>query len=132
MFFPKRVWSRICRNEWVESEIHEELSFHIEMRTRDNIEAGMQAEEARESAVLSFGDPQRVQNTCSQIRRRYRAVRIARAARSLSWPLGVYGLVLRLNGSGEDLSHIGAVLIMIALLLRLLISLHLRSSHLKA
>src|SRR3972149_1808162 len=48
----------------VEREILDELQFHIEMRTLDNISAGMSALEARENALNRFGDFQRIHKTC--------------------------------------------------------------------
>ena len=39
----------------VNREIDEELQFHIEEKTRDNIEAGMSADEARHDALRRFG-----------------------------------------------------------------------------
>ena len=50
-------------------EVETELRFHIEMRTRANIEAGMKPHDAQTAAVQSFGDFQRVKNSCCEIRR---------------------------------------------------------------
>ena len=40
----------------VSEEITNELSFHIERRTEDNIEAGMSPTEAKNDALRRFGD----------------------------------------------------------------------------
>ena len=50
-------------------EVETELRFHIEMRTRANIDAGMKPEDARTAAVQSFGDFEQVKNTCCDLRR---------------------------------------------------------------
>ena len=50
----------------VEQEILDELEFHLEMRTLDNVRAGMPADEARQDAVRRFGDFQRIRKTCRQ------------------------------------------------------------------
>ena len=50
-------------------EVETELRFHIEMRTRANVEGGMKPHDARTAAVQSFGDFQRVKNSCCEIRR---------------------------------------------------------------
>ena len=50
-------------------EVETELRFHIEMRTRANIESGMKPDDAQTAAVRSFGDFQRVKNSCCEIRR---------------------------------------------------------------
>lgn len=41
----------------IEREIADELASHIQMRTADNIAAGMAPEEARRAALLRFGNP---------------------------------------------------------------------------
>ena len=50
-------------------EVETELRLHIEMRTRANIEGGMKPHDAHAAAVQSFGDFQRVKNSCCEIRR---------------------------------------------------------------
>ena len=48
----------------VEQEILDELEFHLEMRTLDNVKAGMSAAEARQDAVRRFGDFERIHKAC--------------------------------------------------------------------
>jgi hypothetical protein len=48
----------------VEQEILDELQFHVEMRTLDNISAGMSALEAGENALDRFGDFKRIHKIC--------------------------------------------------------------------
>ncbi len=50
-------------------EVEAELRFHIEMRARANIESGMKPDEAQLAARRSFGDFDRVQARCCEIRR---------------------------------------------------------------
>ena len=50
-------------------EVETELRFHIEMRTRANVEQGMSPDEAQRAALQSFGDFERVRNNCCEIRR---------------------------------------------------------------
>ena len=50
-------------------EVETELRFHIEMRTRANIEKGMTPDDAQRAALQSFGDFERVRNNCCEIRR---------------------------------------------------------------
>jgi hypothetical protein len=50
-------------------EVETELRFHIEMRTRANIEQGMRPDDAQRAALQSFGDFERVRNNCCEIRR---------------------------------------------------------------
>jgi predicted permease len=48
--------ANLFRRSRVDREIDDELRAHIEMRTEDNIRAGMPAEEARRDALLRFGN----------------------------------------------------------------------------
>jgi hypothetical protein len=50
-------------------EVEAELRFHIEMRTRSNIEGGMNADEAQLAAQQTFGDFYRVKTRCCEISR---------------------------------------------------------------
>jgi len=50
-------------------EVETELRFHIEMRTRANIEGGMTPDEAQRAALQSFGDFDDVKTECCEIRR---------------------------------------------------------------
>jgi hypothetical protein len=50
-------------------EVEAELRFHIEMRTRANIEDGMMPEQAQLAARQSFGDLDRVKTQCCEISR---------------------------------------------------------------
>ena len=53
----------------IASEVEAELRFHIEMRTRANIEVGMKPHQAQLAARQRFGDFDRVKNSCCEIRR---------------------------------------------------------------
>ena len=50
-------------------EVEAELRFHIEMRTRANIEEGVRPDEARRTALQTFGDFDLVKARCCEIRR---------------------------------------------------------------
>jgi predicted permease len=62
----KRIFS--SRDRW-ESELSEELRFHVEHQTALNLAAGMPPEEARRQAVLQLGAADAVKETCRQQRR---------------------------------------------------------------
>jgi putative ABC transport system permease protein len=47
--------SRLFRRSKQEAQLDSELRFHVEQRTADNIAAGMNADEARRSALAQFG-----------------------------------------------------------------------------
>jgi putative ABC transport system permease protein len=52
----------------IEREIDEELAFHLEMRTRENIAAGMSSAEARRRAHERLGELQRIRREARTIR----------------------------------------------------------------
>jgi hypothetical protein len=53
----------------ISREVEAELRFHIEKRTRANIEAGMSHDKARLAAQKCFGDFERVKTECCEISR---------------------------------------------------------------
>ena len=50
-------------------DVDAELRFHIEMRTRANVDGGMQPDEASLAALKSFGDFDQIKVRCCEIRR---------------------------------------------------------------
>src|SRR5688572_19083343 len=62
-------WLRsLVQTPAVKQEIDEELRLHLEMRTAENIAAGMPPEEAARAARRRFGNVQRVREECRDIR----------------------------------------------------------------
>src|ERR1700734_3193995 len=49
--------SNLFRRNQVDEELEEELKFHLDARTRDNLNAGMNAEAAQHDARSRFGNP---------------------------------------------------------------------------
>jgi hypothetical protein len=70
----RRAWDRLFgrdtsrRDPAVEREIDEELSFHLDMRTRENIASGMEPEAARRCAMERLGELDSVRRKGSAIR----------------------------------------------------------------
>ncbi|MDQ3816963.1 MAG: permease prefix domain 1-containing protein, partial [Acidobacteriota bacterium] len=58
----------LLRSEAIHREIDEELRFHIEMRTEENVRAGMTPEEARRDAERRFGRLSRVKEEGYDVR----------------------------------------------------------------
>ncbi|HEX9701027.1 MAG TPA: permease prefix domain 1-containing protein, partial [Acidobacteriota bacterium] len=71
----RRAWDRLLgrdtsrRDPAVEREIDEELSFHLDMRTRENIASGMEPEAARRCAMERLGEIDSVRRRGYAIRR---------------------------------------------------------------
>ena len=69
MKFGRSLRSRFWRGS-LQEEVDNELDFHVEMRTREFVAAGMDPAAARDAAVRRFGDLSSVNQTCRQIGRR--------------------------------------------------------------
>jgi putative ABC transport system permease protein len=54
----------------VEREVDEELAFHLEMRTRDLVEGGMDPQAARHAAAARLGDVARLRRQCLDLGRK--------------------------------------------------------------
>jgi hypothetical protein len=102
-------------------EIEDELRFHIEMRARDNITAGMSPEDAVADAMRRFGDFDQIRTVCEAIRKE-RLAGIMKVIKGCAWVILGCGLILKM--SSNKVAVVGDFLILIALLWRLLI--HLR------
>jgi predicted permease len=66
------MWRRYLRflGSNVREDVDDELRFHLEMRTHELIDAGMQPEAARIEAIRQFGDPRQVQRELLAIGKR--------------------------------------------------------------
>ena len=53
----------------IADEVEAELRFHLQMRTRANIEEGMTPDEAQFAAHQSFGDFEQIKISCCEIKR---------------------------------------------------------------
>src|SRR5262245_15235338 len=61
----------------VDQEVEEEIAFHVEMRTRELVERGMNPQAARREAIARLGDVARLRRTCVDLgRKRDRIMRL--------------------------------------------------------
>ena len=67
----------LFRRRQVDREIDEELRFHLERRTEENVAAGMAPDAAAREARRAFGNVQTVREECRDARvlRRHRTLR---------------------------------------------------------
>lgn len=128
MSWAKRVLRRLRlsgRIDSFECEIRAELLFHVEMRTQDNIEAGMPPEEARRDALERFGDLEQVAQHCREIKESNRAARLEKVTERLAPILAIAGfginIVGHFRGITPEVSQIGRLLVIIAILLYLFV-----------
>ena len=101
-------------------EIEDELRFHIELRTSDNIAAGMSPEDAVADAMRRFGDFDQIRSVCQEIRKE-RVAGVMKVIKGSAWVILGCGLMLKMSSRIFALQNVGDFLILIALLWRLLI-----------
>jgi predicted permease len=75
----------LLRRDRVEADVAEELEFHIEMRTQENMDAGMNREDARTEAMRRFGDVERIRQETQGIDDRLRRRKRLRDLIGASW-----------------------------------------------
>ena len=54
-----QIWNRLSslfRRAEIDRELEEEMAFHVEMKTREHVQAGMSEVEARRAAQRAFGN----------------------------------------------------------------------------
>ena len=100
-------------------EVEDELQFHIEMLERKYVQDGMSAAAARAAALRRFGSLEKAMKQCVDIRSRNSLLR--RILKMSTILLGLTGLSIRILNSELNVTHIGDVLIMIAIAGRLLL-----------
>ena len=66
----KRVFRLSFGERGVRRDVASEIAFHIEMRTRELVAAGVSPEQARAEAIAVFGDPARIEAAVRDERRR--------------------------------------------------------------
>jgi hypothetical protein len=65
---PWTSFRAIFRKQQLDAEMDQEMRSHIDMQTRENIEAGMNADEARYAAMRGFGWTESIKQTCREQR----------------------------------------------------------------
>jgi len=99
------------RKPTIETEVDEELTFHVDMQTRDYESQGISRERSRTMAESRFGNVSQIKKEC---------VRIGSGNTFLIWILDalfmmslVTGLLLRLFGPEMHVNRVGDVMMMI-------------------
>ena len=108
------------RGDEFEHDVREELLSHIEMRTEDNVAAGMTPDEAREAALQRFGDLTRIRQACCEIDRAPRVD--ARAIKPFFWAAVGSALAFwTMGGEYHNLRGVSLLLASVAVMLHALV-----------
>jgi len=105
-----------------ESDVTEELQFHVDMLERKYAEHGLSLAEAKTAAQRRFGNMENIKKQCVAISRRNSFFR--RLLKTFLILVALAGLAIRIFSSDLNVARIGEVLIMIAIAGRLLLYVH--------
>ena len=103
----------------IEREVENELRFHLELLTEENLRQGMTPEEAEEQALKRFGNVGRIKNQCVEISKRSSPV--MRALKSFLIVIFLAGILARISSADIYGKQIGNMLMAIAALGSLLL-----------
>ena len=115
-----RILGAPVSSETAAREVEDELKFHIELRTRDNIADGMSQEDALADAMKRFGDFDHIRGICEEIKKE-RLSSIMKVIKGFTYTMIGCGVTLKLIADVANLRDVGQFLILIAILWRLLI-----------
>ena len=101
----------------IEREVNEELRFHLELLTEQHLQNGGTVEDARASALKSFGDVEQVKDECVEISQRRHP--FTRALKSFLILVFLAGVFVRIFGTELHVDRVGDMLIAIAVMGRL-------------
>jgi hypothetical protein len=100
-------------------EIEEELQFHLDLLTAEHCRQDMTWDEARATAIESFGNVEQIRDECLKVARRNHPVVVA-----LKWFFGfvfVTGVLVRIFSPEFHLTRVGDILMAVGALSRLLL-----------
>ena len=108
-----RLFKRFDRRE-VEREVENELRFHLELLTEENLRRGMSLKEAEKEARMRFGNVERIKNQCVEISERSRPA--MRVLKLLLVVIFLGGVLARISSADIYGRQIGNMLMAIAAL----------------
>jgi hypothetical protein len=104
-------------SEAIEREVEEELRFHLELLTEQQLEHADTLVEARASALERFGNVEQVKDQCVEISKRKHP--FTRALKSLLILVFLAGVFVRIFGTDLHVLRVGQMLITVAVMGRL-------------
>jgi hypothetical protein len=104
-------------SEAIEREGEEELQFHLDLLTQQNLQQADSFEEARACALRRFGNVEQVKDECVEISKRNRAV--MRVLKSFFVLVFLLGILVRIFSDELHVDRVGQMLIAIGFMGRL-------------
>jgi hypothetical protein len=104
-------------SEAIEREVEEELRFHLDLLTEQQLHHANTPDEARAFALSRFGDVERVKDECVEISKRNRV--FIRALKSLFVLVFLAGILVRIFSTELHVERVGHMLIAIGFMGRL-------------
>ena len=108
-----RLFKRFNHRD-VEREVENELRFHLELLTEENLRRGMTLKEAEQEASKRFGNVERIKNQCVEISERSRPA--MRVLKSFLIVVFLGGVLARISSADIYGKQIGNMLMAIAAL----------------
>jgi hypothetical protein len=108
---------RPITSEAIEREVDEELRFHLDLLTEQNLQQSDTSVEARAAALRRFGNVEQVKEECVEISKRSRP--FTRALKSLFVLIVLAGILVRIFGDEFHIDRVGTLLIAIGAMGRL-------------
>lgn len=112
----RRLFKPVC-SEAIEREVEEELRFHLELLTEQNLQHANTLEEARASALRRFGNVEDVKDECVEISKRKHP--FTRALKSLLILTFFAGVLVRIFGTELHVDRVGQMLMIIGIIGRI-------------
>jgi hypothetical protein len=103
----------------IEREVEEELRFHLDLLTEQQLQHADTLSEARASALKRFGDIEQVKDECVEISKRNRP--LTRALKSFMILTFLTGISIRIFATEFHVDRVGQLLIAVAVLGQLLL-----------
>src|SRR5687768_16422278 len=105
------------RSDAIEREVEEELRFHLDLLTEQQLQHADTLVEARASALERFGNVEQVKDECVEISKRKHP--FTRALKSFLILVFLAGIFVRVFGTELHVQRVGTLLIAIAVMGRL-------------
>jgi hypothetical protein len=110
---------KLSQREQIERAVSDELSFHVDLLTEEHIQRDVPLAAARAAALKRFGNLEQIKEQCVEIRSAGHP--LVRALKAFLIPVFLLGVLVRIFGAEFQATHLGNLLMLVAVLGRLLL-----------